>query len=247
MKKSIAVGLLTAAMGAMMIAESVGAAERREGEGYSSPEEVAQAYIEAFANNDVDGMIKTFAIETYVDHFDLAKQIDMTSVWMPTLDIPIMVNDEYSRELAVIKREAAIANCLTQQYMTYSMNAAGYEFEVLQKVEDENGESFIAEHFDEPFWIQENVENIVVYAPEDFEYTPESYFSERNQNNLKNSTACIGVDDVQELVVSFTAGQYQGYQFLQTGSYDGKWYVTTLQSNLSAILGVDTNSGGLAI
>ena len=71
MKKKIIVGLLTIVMSAMMITEPVFASEPlyREGDGYSSPQEAAQAYIEAFASNDVEGIIKTFAIETYVQHF----------------------------------------------------------------------------------------------------------------------------------------------------------------------------------
>ena len=128
MNRRIVTGVLTIAMSVMMIAQPVAAYERREGDGYSSPQEAAQAYIEAFADYDVEGMIKTFAIETYVQRFDLSKQIDRIACWNDKLEIPIAISDEYSSELAIIKREAAIANSLTWQYIIYSMDAAGYEY-----------------------------------------------------------------------------------------------------------------------
>lgn len=47
-----------------------------ESRGYKSPEDAAKAYLEAFMNNDIDQMLSTFAVETYVKNFDLEKYVD---------------------------------------------------------------------------------------------------------------------------------------------------------------------------
>ena len=179
--------------------------------------------------------------------FDLSKQIDWANCWSATFEIPIAISDEYSRDIAIIKREAAIANSLTSQYIIYSMDAAGYEYDATPIVMMDGEEGGIEEYFNEPIWQQEKVENIAVYTPEEFKYTPEIYFSEANQNNIKNQSAWIGVDEVQDMVVEFTVGPYQGYQVLQTGSYGGKWYVIGLDSNLASHMGLDSYCSGLVI
>src|SRR5688572_23998283 len=48
---------------------SVGAATA-EGEGSSSAEEAVTAYTDALAAGDFDALLRAFAIETYVEHFD---------------------------------------------------------------------------------------------------------------------------------------------------------------------------------
>ena len=48
----------------------IGKANKIEGKGFSSPEKAALAYLEAMRKGDVDKMISTFAIESYVEAFD---------------------------------------------------------------------------------------------------------------------------------------------------------------------------------
>ena len=47
-----------------------------EGNGYNSPEEALLAYAEALKTGNVDNILSTFAVETYVERFDLAEYWD---------------------------------------------------------------------------------------------------------------------------------------------------------------------------
>ena len=47
-----------------------------EGPGYTSAEEAARAYAEALKAGDLNAMLSTFAVESYVEHFDMAAYIE---------------------------------------------------------------------------------------------------------------------------------------------------------------------------
>lgn len=48
---------------------------KMEGEGFDTPEEAMEAYIRAFAANDIDGMIAAFAVETYAENYNVIRSL----------------------------------------------------------------------------------------------------------------------------------------------------------------------------
>lgn len=94
-----------------------------EGEGYAAPEDAALAYAEAFARGDVMGMVSTFAVETYVEHFDakaylLDRQGYSTHYADPLLAIPLETG--YGQALRVTDRASGILDSFDQQYAAMS-------------------------------------------------------------------------------------------------------------------------------
>ena len=98
-----------------------------EGPGYATPEEAALAYAEAFARGDVMSMVSTFAVETYVEHFDaeaylLDRQGYSTNYADPILPLPLETG--YGRALRLTDRVSGILDSFDRQYAAMSGIAA---------------------------------------------------------------------------------------------------------------------------
>ena len=125
----------------------VAADVRFEGEGYESPEEAVVAYLEALKKGDVEGMLATFAIETYVSEMDAQADLARMGVFQPTVGIRMPLGGEYQRQVAVAARYGQLADSLAYQWMLFSW-PEGYEAfgdESIAFQEDGDAEAFLTE------------------------------------------------------------------------------------------------------
>ena len=115
MKKLLAILMALALFAPAALAEI-----RHESEGYDSPEAAVEAYVEALNRGDVDDMIATFAIESFVDRCDAQTALQYLQSINPMLLAAVPVNGAYARSLLINARRAQIANRLFQQYIQIS-------------------------------------------------------------------------------------------------------------------------------
>jgi len=92
---------------------------RFEGDGYASPEEAIFAYADAMSRCDFNDMLSVFALESYVENADPAKVFaaQRTINFHIGLCDTIVVNDEYTYALKLIKRVSAVTDRLYRQYL----------------------------------------------------------------------------------------------------------------------------------
>jgi len=55
---------------------------RLEGDGFATPEEAALQYLSGLKERNVEKMLRAFAIETYVENYDLELALEQMGVWM---------------------------------------------------------------------------------------------------------------------------------------------------------------------
>ena len=85
-----------------------------------------QAYVEAFNAGDVQAMLSTFAIETYVERTDRLASIGRMTIFSTNnYDTYPMPND-YMRQLLIADRVGGLARYMTGQYMMYIWPEEGY-------------------------------------------------------------------------------------------------------------------------
>lgn len=91
-----------------------------EGPGYDSPEEAILAYAHALKSGDVEQILSTFAVESYVEHFDLAAWIDFTGTYTVAAPQLLPGSDPYTVSLNLFTRQNQIIENLTYLYLTFS-------------------------------------------------------------------------------------------------------------------------------
>ena len=70
---------------------------RLEGKGFASAEEAVAAYLQAMKENDVAGMLSTFAIETYVDNLDARAYLARNGSFGSSSQAALAATDPYMR------------------------------------------------------------------------------------------------------------------------------------------------------
>jgi hypothetical protein len=88
-----------------------------EGSGYISAEAAAKAYLSAFSSADLDGMVETFAVETYVDNFNTIAYVNSTYDSISIYNIYLPSGGEFSNELNAGRRRGYILDNIHGQCM----------------------------------------------------------------------------------------------------------------------------------
>jgi hypothetical protein len=88
-----------------------------EGPGFANPEDAARAYLTFLKDQNLSGMLSTFAIESYVEHYDLESFIKRLRSYHPALTIKLPNTNEYTKELNIGMRRSQISDQIVRQYM----------------------------------------------------------------------------------------------------------------------------------
>ena len=251
--------LLTAAVVAVMAVLGVisfgKGGGRIQGKGYDSPEAAAKAYVEAWSKGDLDAMLATFLVESYVDNFDLAarnnayarfltriydeQDVDMQySGYNFGVSFPLK-SSKLSKDLSIHKRADSIISSLCSQLMQYAYH------DVVQRGElTESGDisSFESEaDYQTALRLLEDPELFTkvsfVSAKNWQEIIPAAEQEERWKHSLLSDPdyrAALGLEEWTETAVELTIGGRSWLLFLSQVKIDGRWYNYSFNSNLAS-------------
>ena len=217
-----------------------------EGPGFDSPEEAVTAYLEALKKGDVEGMLATFAIETYVSEMDAQAYLE----WMWAFALGDFrgapVSDPYLRQIVVYQRQAELTNELYRQYLFYSWPEAYGEFsaDALRLNGEAEVEAFLsalsASTFTNTLGSLEIVEFVEPAELSDM------YLNERNQQTIARQAASYGCDELVTVAVKLDIGGEEWYQCMDVARYGEKWYNLSLSGNIGILLAMSSYAAGLA-
>ena len=215
-----------------------------EGPGYDSPEEAVTAYLEALKDGDVEGMLATFAIETYVAEMDAQAYLERLGAFQPTTGI-MPLGGDYKRQAAVAARYGQLAESLAYQWMLYSWPEGYEEFgHAVILREDGAVEAFLAglaENDAAARWQEMEIVEFVEPAE-----LSDLYLSERNQHNIARQVASYGCDELVTVAVKLDIGGEEWYQCMNVARYGEKWYNLSLSGNIGILLAMSSYAAGLA-
>ena len=217
-----------------------------EGRGYGSPEEAVLAYAEALRAGDVKKILKTFAIETYVDNYDLEERVERLSAYNKAGELLPLMGDSYSRDVALIERQAAITRNLKYLYMGVALDWDEETLILLREssyadagelVDDlalDDWSDILADmDFDDDF----------VYLDDILEEGP----AERSEEVLKENRKTYGCEKIETLALEIELDGEDMYLCMDVACYDGKWYCLTQGGMIGSLMGIPMIHGGVAI
>ena len=213
-----------------------------EGPGYASAQEAVEAYLAALKNADLDGMMTTFALETYVENYDFEAQLERIQAYMPTMDPSLPNTNEFTSDLNRYQRMGSIANSIRYQYATLFMSDLALNESV--RALEENEVAALVEQLGDPTYLEElhGLEVLEFIEPEALS---DQYVSEKNQENLQRLANIYGADEVQSVGVVVQIGSQDYLLCFDAVCYDGKWYTLSLGGNIGALVSMNVTSGGV--
>ena len=240
------------------------APERIEGEGFDSPEAVAAAYVEAWARQDLDAMLATFAIETQVEHDDRTAYNQALAEWLNVLygysetdpDKPMydflfpvgfpITATKLNGELSVSWRTEVLQKYMRAQYLTYALR----ELDIEPLSNEDSSVSFDNEEAYrravQLLLDPQLLSNIKMISFRDWkQIIPENEQAEYQEKQLhlrKNTIDALGMEDYVESVVELELDGQRWLLFLDQAKYNGKWYNYIFNNNLYTYFNPETTN-----
>lgn len=216
-----------------------------EGEGFASPEDAVQAYLTGIQNEDLSQMLSAFAIESFVEHYDLKAMLEQIRAYTYSMAIKLPNTNEIFESINVEARKGEIVQAIQFQLMSFHMP----ELDITQPVTfagDDSAEAIAT--FLEAF--EANTRTLTIkglqfdafIAPETLN---ELYLSEQNQKNLAKRAPVYGADEIKSVVASLTVEGKPYVLCCDAIRYGDAWYLLSLGGNISQLLGLSMFSGGL--
>ena len=202
-----------------------------EGDGFSSPEEAVMAYLDAMQKGDVNGMLSTFAIETMVDNYDIVSLVKATNGYSSSMTLPLRAEDEYTRSLLILRRQADISNALVRQY--YYFNAYDESFYTGpvgfgEGHRYDTPEQFFDDLMSEAWMVtlgSISYENPLTEAELHIVVTSEYWDNIENINRtIESRKTYYGYDDIRPVAIKVYVRGVAYYFFMDVACFDGKWY-----------------------
>lgn len=216
---------------------------RFEGKGFDTPEEAITAYAEAFRDGDVDKMISTFAIESYVENFDQQKYIERIAVHT-SADQPLTNDTTTGEAINCYARVSRVSGYIRNgYYVLLGLDATEVVTFSNKDTRKEDIAAFLESMEDSKFSKQlSRIEIGDVLTADDFDlnFDPPDYY----EVNLEKSLAHLDVSDIKDLAIEIEMNGEDYYLFMCTAKINGKWYNISIPSSLGTFNGATINTGG---
>ena len=211
-----------------------------EGPGFETPEEAVLAFLEAMKERDMNGVLATFAMESYVENMDLEAYLESLGVYHYALPLP--GEGDYVSAINLNLRQSDVTMDLFWQYITLvdpdSPILDGQAIPLRDCSAQELLDSLIQGDGTQTLASMEIGEFL---KPESFS---EHYSDEATQKNFAKRADYFGGEKVQSMVLEVTVNG-RAYIFCpDVICYDGTWYLLNPGGVLAMLLGADQKYSG---
>lgn len=250
---AVAAGLAIAVGGGAAVAASApsdppsSTAEQAAGEtGFATGTDAVEAYLAALAAGDLDGAIDTFAVDHYVENFDLAAMLERTQAYGPYQTVLLPPGDPLNDAVNRESRRAEVAGMIANQY--FALANPDFERIVTQPLPDDGAVGEFVASMTSAMTAEAlaglATHEFVGLADVDAE-AAERAASEQAVANYDAWLAIIGADEAEELAVRTTLDSGSVTLLFSTVRYGDQWWIETLAGRFSQLLGVDTIAAGV--
>ena len=219
-----------------------------EGSGWDMPEDAVLHYLDGLREQDIGKMISAYAVETYIDHFDLKAQlvrVGMHDIYM----VPPMPNSGILlREINIESRKKQIVESILWQITSICL--PGQDFSRNVALTSENGGEEVSVFVER---IEKAIGALDFGTLKLMHFTPpeqvnELYASEGYQERIRAMIAPLGADELRGVIAFFIVDENFCVLACDAIRYGDRWFIHRFNGNIGALTGLDPiPSGVLAI
>lgn len=221
----------------------LGGEKRIEGKGYASPEEAVEAFGRYLQKGDLEGMLSTFAMESYLENRDLDNYLSYMSYsvnYGQFYSGTLPANSSLARDLDLEGRRAAVSEEICEQCLYLLLRNTPYEwidgpYQLHASFGSETVEAALA-----ALGEQGKLSGVQVlrgYSLE--ELLPAEKLTERYYKNMEKRALIYGPDEYREAALLLRINGEEYYLGMAVVRYGNRWYNMYLDMDLRSYLGVD--------
>lgn len=223
------------------------AGTKMEGDGFLTPRDALAAYIKGLQDNDIDEMISAFAVESVAVNYDLAKMVERTRAFMPSIGYIPNVND-LSTRINIENRRKTITDTIRFHYLALTesplITENNYGQPITLSDEYESAQALV-----DTVFIPSNADLLGSIRFEGEFYSPallsDHYMNMYNLENLKRQAEQAGAQGMTSVAAKFYCNDRPYLIAMDAVQYGTKWYLYSGIGNLANLLNIDAYKQGL--
>lgn len=211
-----------------------------EGEGFDTPEDAALCYLAGLKNMDFNQMLSAFAWETQAECFDYKAMITRAKGTDPTYvpGMPAANNLLLSANVELIRDSQIIYICRAiENYVNDELYASITGALPLREASDLDG--YLKRCNNGKIEKIASMSNIRFYTPDDV--TDGKFSYGKNPQSFIKQTAQYGADEAKVVFIAVDIDDKTYAVSPTVVRYEKKWYVVSVGSMVSSILGIESN------
>lgn len=247
-KHGLKVFILALLLSAVLLVPGLAVASQSatcESPGYDSPLDAAQAYLNALKDQDLKGMLSTFAIESYVDQMDLSKLVARMSTYSLNFDPVLPKGGPFARQLNIEQRRAKLSNSILIQFLHFN-TPGNFRDDLRLRFMDAQEQEVFMDMMDK-ISSGSVLSSLVITGEAKPEELYKDFHSEGFQRHYADRAALLGINrhDLQDVVITFELVGQRWYFVAPTFRLNGRWYMESLSSQVAAAMGASLDAGGI--
>nr|WP_314458918.1 hypothetical protein [uncultured Clostridium sp.] len=212
---------------------------RIEAEGFDSPQLAAKAYLDNLAGSDPDKALKTFALESYVDHYNFQAALESSGGYDTEQLFALPAVNNFIRDINIEKRKTEIEQNLISHYMVLALYKGM-----------ENRHQLVKGHEDLPVKLSRLSNNVDLSSMNILGYINPEQLPEFNeltgyQNIKSKQSERYGAEDIENTMIVFELDGTRYCFCAETVQYGTRWFVKQPGGLLSSLFHIDINFEGM--
>jgi len=242
---TVGVVLTCLLMAVVMTMNSKKAPAKVEGAGYDSAEEAVAAYVNFLKEGDLEGAISTFAVESYVENYDMKEFLEWVQYYGMAVNSgghlasTLNYDSDFSRELNIESRRSYIIGGICNQVLAIAVESTDEE-EFAEAIvnrgqytlEDDDAIASALEFLA----TDPKLEKIELGDRLDVD---ELYVNAMPQDRFLENYEDIWDSDIELVIYEVEVGRDDFTLFMYCVCYDGKWYI----ADFNNYVGISLSSG----
>lgn len=213
---------------------------RYEGAGCETPEKAVRLYLDGAKEGDLQKMLSAFAIETYVQHYDLEAQLKRLRTYTFGQEVKLANSNDLFTAINVEGRKSNIVQSILLQTWSLAWPESD-PFVPTQLKEDAEATAFVA-GLRLDAWPMQKCEFRMFIDPA---VLNDKYSSEANLNNLQKRAAVLGADEIKSMVAVLSIDGKGFALGCDVMRYGERWYLCALHGNIAMLQGIASQWSGL--
>ena len=239
-------------MAVLQMRGSLGKTAMLEGDGYDTPEEAVTAYAEFLKAGDYDGIISTFAMESFEENYSVEEFYDRIRAFSPGIatsgqQLVMLGNDSVLTSSVNLENRRAYISSSVFRQMIVPMAAQVDDEELASTLT--SGITFIIDDDDDLETLMEflnsdpKFENIEIGDfpdKSDFDFDFGKALKEYNKYKKKSWGG-----DIENICMELEIDGDDYIMFMTCVCYDDKWYIAEFGNYFSLACGISPQAAGL--
>jgi hypothetical protein len=239
-------------MAVLQMRGSLGKTARLEGDGYDTPEEAVTAYAEYLKAGDFEGILSTFAMESFEENYSVEEFYDRIRAFSPGIatsgqQLVMLGNDSVLTSSVNLENRRAYISSSVFRQMIVPMAAEVDDEELASTLT--SGITFIIDDDDDLETLMEflnsdpKVENIEIgdfLDKSDFDFDFGKALKDYNKYKKKSWGG-----DIENICMELEIDGDDYILFMTCVCYDDKWYIAEFGNYFSLACGISPQAAGL--